>query len=71
MFGTVIGTPFFFPHLSSLPFCPKDSSVPGATGAQVNVFGKIGGGLKDRILKVQANIELRQAGCGVIKSGGC
>lgn len=27
----------------------------------VNVFGKIGGGLKDRILKVQANIELRQA----------
>ena len=27
---------------------------------KVNVFGKIGGGLKDRILKVQANIELRQ-----------
>lgn len=27
----------------------------------VNIFGKVGGGLKERILKVQANIELRQA----------
>ena len=25
------------------------------------MFGKIGGALKERILKVQANIELRQA----------
>ncbi|CAK9085270.1 unnamed protein product [Durusdinium trenchii] len=29
--------------------------------AAVNMFGKLGGALKERILKVQANIELRQA----------